>query len=283
MAQMIETDPTRYAYLTPLARLRNFISNTQYDWSRRQFVNRTIDADGCIAIQADAYNPAMLHDLLLYTLSAQVLSGVPIIDPVQLIAIDARWSMYGLHPPFSALKLYFEVLNGRIELAPNVERVPKTPVPRLGKLFVGPSWVDVTGHDATTGLRNYGLELHHESCGVESMLIGNGATVSDFEGDRSVNVDEEGACLFLDFEARRHIEKYCRHDCHDWTLGYRIYLQYGTMDIGKGRSRMNDEIIRRTQWRQRHGLHGQVSMDKLLRMLPAQNNQNTGQACLQEQ
>lgn len=38
MAQMIESDPKRYAYLRPLARLRDFISNTQYDWSRRQYM-----------------------------------------------------------------------------------------------------------------------------------------------------------------------------------------------------------------------------------------------------
>ena len=218
---------------------------------------------------------SMLLELLLYTLSAQVLSGVEIIDARQLIAIDARWSMYGLHPPFAALKLYFEVMNGRIELAPIVERAPKTPVPRLGKLQVGRNWVEVTGHDATTGLRNASLEMFHDSCGVESMPLANGARAANFEGERSADVDQEGAELFLDFEAQRHIEKYCHADHPDWTLGYRTYLQYGTMDIGKGRSRINDEIIRRTQWRQRNGLHGQVSMSKLKTLIASASATST--------
>ena len=267
MIQMIKSDPNRYGYLTPLSRLRDFISNTQYDWNRRQYVGRTIDDEGYIAIQADVYSPAMLAELLRYTLSAQAISGVPILDTVQLIAIDARWSMYGLFPPFPALKIYFEVMNGRIEMAPIVERAPKTPVPRLGKLFVGTDWVETTGHDATTGLRNVGMELHFESCGVESKRLKNGAIVSDFEGGRSMTIDPEGAELFMEFEAERHIAQHCRDDHHDWTHGYRTYLQFGTIDIGKGRSRVNDEIIRRTQWRQARGLHGQVSQAKLLKLL----------------
>lgn len=80
MDNLIESDQARYSYLRPLAALRNFISNTQYDWSRRQFVGRTVDNEGFIAIGADTYSPAMLVELLRYTLTAQVESGVEIIN-----------------------------------------------------------------------------------------------------------------------------------------------------------------------------------------------------------
>lgn len=59
LRQMIASDPKRYAYMQPLAALRDFISNTQYDWVCRQFIGRTI-RNGFITIGADAYAPAML-------------------------------------------------------------------------------------------------------------------------------------------------------------------------------------------------------------------------------
>lgn len=94
MDNLIASDLQRYSYLKPLAALRNFISETQYDWNRRQFVGRTVDEDGYINIGADTYSPEMVVELLRYTLTAQVESGVQIISYQQLVAIDARWSLY---------------------------------------------------------------------------------------------------------------------------------------------------------------------------------------------
>jgi DNA sulfur modification protein DndC len=101
LRQMIETDRDRYGYMAPLAALEGLHrAFTQYDWSRRQYVGRSI-VEGFIEVGADTYSPAMLADLLRYTLSAQKLSGVPIVSAAQLIAIDARWSQYAIAEPFS--------------------------------------------------------------------------------------------------------------------------------------------------------------------------------------
>jgi DNA sulfur modification protein DndC len=97
--QMIESDVERYGYMKPLNRLRNWLARTQYNWDMRQFVGRTISKDGSIEIGADTYSPDTLRDLLVYTLTAERLSGVPIISIEQLVAIDARWSMYAIAPP----------------------------------------------------------------------------------------------------------------------------------------------------------------------------------------
>ncbi len=262
MANMLQSDPARYGYLEPLARLRDFIANTQYDWSRRQFVGRSIDKEGYIEIGADTYNPHMLQDLLRYALSAQAKSGVRVVSLKALFAIDARWSLYGLCPPFTALKIYREVEDGQLTLAPRVPAVPKTPVPKLGRIHVGTDWYEVTGIHSTTGLRDACLEAA-DGCGISYRTLPNGALVVQNELEHEMGVDEESASLFLDFEADRHIARHCSSDCHDWTLGYRTYLRFGMLTLAKGSSAMADAILRRTQWRQANGLHGNRSAEEL--------------------
>lgn len=256
MAQMIISDEERYGYLEPLARLRDFISRTQYDWSLRHFVGRTIDEDGFITIGADTYSPAMLQRLLRYTLSAQVVSGVKIISIPQLIAIDARWSQYAFAPPFTALKIYFEVMDGRIELAPEVQRFPKTPVPRIGKIHVGATSYN-GAMKGVSGLRNVSAEMFHEGCGFSLKSLKDGTLVLDVETDDDITVDEMGAGDFLAFFADEMIDEYCHSNCSDWTWGFKTYLQYGVIQVAKGKSSQVHEILQRAQWRQEHDLHGQ--------------------------
>ena len=257
MSQMIESDPKRYGYLAPLAGLRNFISRTQYDWSLRSYVGRSIDDDGFITIGADVYSPEMLQRLLRYTLSAQVVSGVQIISTQQLIAIDARWSQYAVAPPFTALKIFFEVMAGATELAPDVPRTKKTPVPRIGKIQVGAPTFNAAMRGGVSGLRNVSAEMHHESCGMTLKTLKDGTLVLDVESDEDLTIDADGAEDFLSFIAEDMIKDYCHESCSDWTWGYKVYLQYGTISIAKGRSHQAHEILQRSQWRQENGLHGQ--------------------------
>lgn len=263
MDNMIAGDALRYGYLKPLADLRNYISKTQYDWSKRQFVGRTIDADGYIAIGADTYSPDMLADLLAFTLTAQVESGVSVINYQHLVGIDARWSLYGLHPPFTALKIYFEVMGGKRRRAPDVVRHPKTPVPKIGKLFVGRQWEVIDGPNSLSGLRDASRELHAEHCGLDLKTLNNGNIVIDDESSEGMEVDEEGAADFVEFCGEEMVEQYCRPDFPDWAAGYMTYLGYGTIQIAKGRSTQIDAILRRTRWRQAHNLHGQRSAQEL--------------------
>ncbi len=255
--QMMASNPERNGWLKPLNDLRNFISHTQYDWTRRHYVMRTIDKDGFITIGPDTYSPAMLQELLRYALSAQVVTGHQIISIRQLVAIDARWSIYAMCPPFTALKIFREVEAGQITLAPDVPRSPKTPVPRIGKIYVGESWAEAIGRDTLAGLRDIGAEMFHETCGPGLRQIKDGSLVIDMEGGLEFDVDEQGAHDFLEFIADDKIRNYCRPDCVDWTWGYKTYLQYGTLNVPKGRSSMTHEILQRSQWRQANSLHGQ--------------------------
>lgn len=264
LSQMIESDPRRYGYMRPLARLRDFIANTQYDWSRRQFVGRAI-VDGHIAIGADTYSPAMLAELLRYTLSAQKVSGVPIIGEAQLLAIDARWSQYAIAAPFTALRIWLEVEAGARWHAPLVPMVPKTAVPRLGLIHVGGDWNDdITGDLAMTGLRNPYAEAFSESCGPGLRTIADGRAVLDVEGDSEIGLED--ACLFMDFEAERLVRERSSIQ-QDWTVGYQTYVGFGLLRPARGQSSRIDGILRRSQWRQRHELHGQRTMAELSQRL----------------
>lgn len=263
MDNLIASDTRRYGYLRPLAALRNYLSNTQYDWSKRQFVGRTVDADGFISIGADTYSPDMLADLLAYTLTAQIESGVQVINYQHLVGIDARWSMYGLHPPFTALKIFFEVMAGRRSHPPEVARVPKTPVPRIGKLFVGRQWELLDGPNSLNGLRDASRELHAEGCGLSLKALSGGNIVIDDEANEGMVVDAEGAVDFVEFLGQEMVEQYCRQDYPDWAAGYLTYLGHGTIQIAKGKSSQTDAILRRTRWRQANNLHGQRTAQEL--------------------
>lgn len=263
MQNMIASDSQRYGHLKPLTALRDFVSRTQYDWSRRHFVGRTINADGFITIQADVYSPPMLEELLRYALGAQALSGVEIIPLEQLIGIDARWSQYGLFPPFSALKIYFEVEAGDIRVAPEVTRFPKTEVPRIGLIRVGGEDYADTLRGEVSGLRHLAMEMHHESCGFGLLTLNDGSMVIDVETQDNFTVDPEGAAEFLTFIAEEKIASYCHESCTDWTFGFKTYLEYGTVGLRKGRSSQCHEILQRSQWRQAQRLHGHRTVAEL--------------------
>ncbi len=259
LRQMIETDRDRYGYMAPLAALRDFIAYTQYDWSRRQYVGRSI-VEVFIEVGADTYSPSMLADLLRYTLSAQKLSGVPIISAAQLIAIDARWSQYAIAEPFAALRIWKQVEEGAIWTPPAIRAHPKTAVPKLGKIFVGDWNDDVTSALEVTGLRNPAWEDFAETCGPGLRTLASGRAVIDVEGESEI--DEEGAWLFLDFELERMLRERSTVPGY-WTSGYETYLSFGLVQPGRGQSARVDQILRRSQWRQRNGLHGEPPLASL--------------------
>ena len=61
-----------------------------------------------------------------------------------------------------------------------------------------------------------------------------------------------------------------------WTSGYETYLPFGLVQPGWGQSARVDEILRRSQWRQRHGLHGELPLavlrDRLSVRYPSQGD-----------
>lgn len=266
LMNMVDSDTDRYGYMKPMLAFRDFIANTQYDWSRRSYVGRTIDPEGYITIAADTYSPQMLEDLLWYALSIQ--AALPAaakfryVDLKELFAIDMLWSAYGLHKPFHALWIAREVERGNLKFPPKVKRFPKTPVPGYGRVFVGRDW-DGIDTPKVTGLFDAPLAMAEDGCGTVTGFTRTGRIVTKFDTTKQFDVDEEGAMLFIEFESDRHIEDYHRDDA-EWTAAARIYLRYGFVTLANGAHARWDGILRRTEWRQQNGLHGQPPLDRLI-------------------
>lgn len=268
---MIDEDPERYGFLAPLLRLRDWIANTQWDWSLRNYVGRTIDDEGFITIRADQYSPDTCLNLLRYALFAQdeanrlgAPSHVELVGARELLAIDWYWSCRAMHPPYTALKVYLQHVAGHRVQAPEVE-VPlrPSPVPTLGKVHVGQDW-DQEGHPLRPdGLRHPIWESFNESCGPQVRTGSKGQCFLELPEDVEFDVDEEGADLFLHFEASRKIADYAAAPNADWTSSAMDYLVYGCVTLAKGQSSAVDNMLRRAQWLQRHNLHGQRSVDEL--------------------
>ncbi|CAN7777752.1 phosphoadenosine phosphosulfate reductase family protein [Variovorax sp. LjRoot290] len=292
---MIEADPDRYGFMRPLNLLRNFISNTQYDWDSRNYLGRTIDADGNVAVGADVYSPTMLDRLLRYTLTAQVREqaaarqlGIPprftIMGFRELVAIDAQWSMYGIHKPFHALKIFFEVMDGKLSDPPITGPMPRTPVPKYGKVHVGRAWEDDrrTGDPKrdrmlSGGIRSHAHEMFHESCGFETKQLSSGEFTTAWDTEDSFDVDEEGAADFVVLMGEEYIDRY-HNDETDRTQAMSTYLSMGIVAPAHASIGRWHAIAQRTQWMQRQGLVGEVQRERLLEILEDQRSHGMGQS-----
>lgn len=306
LEEMIKGDPARYGYMGELNKLRNYISATQYDWRLRTYLGRTIDQDGHVALQADVYSPQMLEDLLRMVLTLQrreevaayrlgIAPRFSIVGIRELFAIDALWSLYGLHKPFHALHVYFEVQAGNMMRVPDMMPFEKTPVPRFGKLHIGTSW----SHDIRTGdpardrmlsggIRSPLHEMFSETCAANPVitkttvskrgkvkvtqserpavkLTGAGECVTNWDTAACFDVDEDGAADFLGICAEDFIERFHNDDA-DCTEALRTYLSYGFLTPMHSSLGSWQEIAQRTQWMQRHGLVGHVQPEHLVAM-----------------
>lgn len=268
---MLAQNPGRYPYLVPLLELRNFIADTQWDWTRRNFIGRTITPEGKIKVGADQYSPQMVEDLLYYTLAAQARANelgspsvVRAIGLRELIAIDFFWSLRAWHPPFHALAIWFDHCRGNRRYAPKIERPHRpSPVPVIGEVHVGTDWDDQVSPLFPSGLRHPIWEMNVDSCGPALKTNKAGKVFMDLEETPEFDVDEEGALDFIEFIAREKIKQYHSRDTLDWTIGAMTYIQYGTVTLATGQSSAIDSMIRRSQWLQRHGLHGQQTAEGL--------------------
>lgn len=261
----------KHPYLKPLLDLRDYIAKSQYNWNKRNYLGRTISPEGRLKVQADQYSPAECERLLRYTLAAQDRAhelGSPTrfqaIGIRELVAIDFFWSLRCWHPPFHALWVYLDHLGGNRKYAPQITAVyPPSPAPFIGEIEVGPDWDQAWSRLYPAGLRHTSWETFSESCGPGLRANAAGKVFLDLDESPELDVDAEGAEDFLSFIAEEKIESMHRHDYPDWTAGAMTYLQYGTVTLASGSSSMVDSMMRRSQWLQQHGLHGQQTAEGL--------------------
>lgn len=272
----------QYAYMEPLSRFRTYLNDTVFDFSKRNWIGRTIK-DGHIAFGPDAYSAEYVQDLLRYALTidrdeqlaARKLGIKPrfrIVSLRALVAIDALWSMQAYTLPYAALAIFHDVyIKGMRFDVPVVAAAPKAPMPATR--YIPVDYWDEDARDDFTGLRSALLELvGTEPRGLtvkkEARLVMQTATDSMFE------VHEESLEWLLRFELDRLVARYneaaSSGDRPVFSLAgeaYKFYAQYGAISLAKSQVGEVDTILRRSAWRERHGLAGyNYNYDRALAM-----------------
>jgi len=273
MENMLSQD--RYAYMSGLNQLRNFLSNTRWDLGRRSWLGRTIK-EGYVRIAPDAYSPAMMEELLRYSLTidqrereaaerAGIRPRFQLVSVQHLFAIDAMWSLQGFHRPFHALKIYDDIIDkGKRFDVPEVSAPSRPTMPPGRFLPVGANW-DEGERLAYTGLRSVVAEMvknEGDGC-MGTRELKDGRHVLDMNTSELFDIDAETAYFVLD---DRHALLRDHHDnplAHS-TAAYVYYAGLGMLSIRSGLQGEVDTILRRTNFKERHGIAGEVEIGPLM-------------------
>lgn len=276
LENMIESDVERYGYMAHANRLRTFMYRTQWDYSRRNWVSRTLTDDGCLKIRPDTYSPEMCLELLRYALTIDVeeqeaayAAGLlsprfQLITLQGLVAIDALWSLQGMHKPFQAIVEYMDIFEkGKRYPVPDVEYVKRTPMPKTKHFKVDD---DARSQGVFDGLRLFEMEFFEPGNCMSTRTLNNGKTVMDVETESSFEVDLEGAVLAIELEYDRMME--IRNNTtlsRGVTRGYKWWASMGTLSLSAQQVSLHDDILRRTVAKEKLGLVGPgVDIDELL-------------------
>lgn len=276
LENMIESDEERYGYMAHANRLRTFMYKTQWDFSRRNWVSRTLTDDGCLKIRPDTYSPEMCLELLRYALTIDVeeqeaayAAGLSsprfqLITLQGLVAIDALWSLQGMHKPFQAIVEYMDIFEkGKRYPVPEVEYVKRTPMPKTKHFKVED---DTRSQGLFDGLRLFEMEFFEPSHCMGVRTLNNGKVVMDVETESSFDVDLEGAVLALELEYDRMME--IRNNTtltRGVTRGYKWWASMGAISLSPQQVSLHDNILRRTVAKEQLGLVGPgVDVEDLL-------------------
>ena len=273
MENMLSGDE-RYSYMRGLNDLRNLLTNTRWDMNRRSWLGRTIK-HGYIKIAADAYSPNMMEELLRYALTidanekvaanrAGVRPRFELVSLEQLFAIDAMWSLQAFHRPFHALKIWHDVhVLGERYPVPHLEpfQRPKTMPTRY--LYVGQDWEQGDAY-TYTGLRSAIHEMvamDSEGC-MGNKVLSNGKEVLDINTGELLAFDFEAMLDIMD-DLPRLLKNHHDNPNSCPTEAYRYYLSLGMMEVKTGMQNELDEMLRRSAFKRREGLAGQVDVSAL--------------------
>ncbi|MGC3027082.1 phosphoadenosine phosphosulfate reductase family protein [Burkholderia sp. DN3021] len=276
LTEMIRFDEDRYAYARGLQQLNRFIRAIRYDWSRRNWVGRTIQA-GYVCIEPDTFGAATVRELVRYMMTidrdemlrarkAGTRTKFQTLPLTMMIAIDAMQSLQGLAAPFAIWADYRDIyLHGMSYHVPDVAPLAPAPMPEPLFLRVGKEWDETA--DQWTGFRDALFEALTEDapCAPTILDFDDGKSTWEVRTGQRFDVDAESAEMILEFEADRLAAMHDR-GFHPGgiTAGYRRYLSYGALVLSRKQQQKHDEIARRTDFRDRLGLNLGHDVDQLV-------------------
>ncbi|MDW5418139.1 hypothetical protein R6242_16355 [Iodobacter sp. CM08] len=269
---MIEGNEKEYGFMRAGNKLRNFLMNTRWDWSRRHWIGRTISKDGenTILIQPDTYSPAMVLEIYRYLLTIQYDDPrMTTITFNQAFSLDLMWSLNAYHAPNTAINEYHEIMAGKKRYdVPNVPYVPRTKF-QQGKLKVHElRWANEM---AFGGLRSLEAEMATFDTGLATgcggtRQTGGGAVIPDnIDNTPMFTVHNETYEMVSDFMPE-DIAALNDSTRPTFTNGYLFWLRMGAINMSTNTSIDHDEILCRSNWREMKGLAGQQSPEKLIAM-----------------
>lgn len=281
MRNMLEYE--QYQYMSGLYNLNRLIRNTRYDWSKRHYIGRTINA-GWIAIEPDTYSPAFIR--LLTRLMIQIdfdeetrarqASEQPrfkLLPFDMLLAIDAMQSLNGIAVPFSCLADWRNIRYRGVRyewpaeaLTDNAQFSRPHPMPETKFFFVGEEWDDSAREMEWSGLRDPFHEAltADSACGPE-LVEANGKLTWKAETGERFSVDPESAWMIEEFELDRLADRAeTPFFIGGVTEGYRWYRSYGCLNLSHSQQKEHDVICRRTDFKERHGLTLDCDTEQLL-------------------
>jgi DNA sulfur modification protein DndC len=274
LENMLASDPG-YAWLRGLNSIQRYLVDTQYDFDRRNWLGRSLDAEGFVTVTPDTYSPAMLAELLRYCLTvdadevaaaARARLAKPrfqLVSPQALLAIDAFWGLHGTQDqPFAAIEIWLDVYEAGNRYYPptNVVQFPVRGFPAPKFIHAGADW-DEGAPSAYNGLRDVMREAVDADVSPNRILK-DGRTVLELEESALFEVDEHGAGEFLAWEAARVVaQAKARPQASNRAFLY--YAGAGLLSTSKRHGGLLDTIARRTNWRRSVGLTGPVAAAKV--------------------
>lgn len=270
LENMLASD-SAYAWLRGLNAIQRFLVETQYDFSRRNWLGRTLDDDGFVTVAPDTYSPVMLADLLRYCLTVDALerqasreAGLAkprfeLVSPAALLAIDAFWGLHGLQKTaFYAVDIWLDVHEHGNRYYPpqNLVQYPARGFPSPSFIYVGKDWDQGAPADYN-GLRDVARDA---ACieGSSDQTLKDGRAVRAIDESALFDIDEQGALDFLEFEAQRQVAAAkARPRCG--SAAFFHYVDLGVLTTSKRHAGLLDTICRRTAWKRSVGLAGPVT------------------------
>lgn len=256
LENMIDEDDGRFLWLKPLNDLRNYITDTHWDLTKRSWLSRSIDEEtGSIKLAPNTYSPSHCLDLLRFALSidADEQKVNPYnprfcILPIEhIFYINLLWSRYGYFNGYKALEEYKNIYeNGARYYPPKVENpVKRAPIPSP----ISIPYCDDQYFHFMNGFRDVSAAAVDAE---ETTLKGENIFFSP-ETEQELSIDVEASYDFMDYEFDRAVE-----NANSWnstaTSSIFTFMRFGFVSINKGGHSEWDRMVRIAQQHHRHGI-----------------------------
>lgn len=297
LINMTEYD-SRYSYAKGLLKLNQFIRAIRYDWSRRNWVGRTI-IEGYVSVGPDTFHPSTIREIQRYMLQldydeevrARLAGEKPkfqLMPEDIIVALDAMQSLYAVARPFAIWADYRDIRTRGVRFdIPDVDVFPSAPEPETRFLYVGNDWDESAPPGSITGMRDPYIEALTElsACAPTLIDINDKARKSSRKNPRprehvkgavaryvwevptgqKFEVDIESLFMLMDFEMDRMLEihdGYLAEGAITWA--YKFYLRYGVIQLSHSQQSQHDQYARRSEFKDRLGLTLNYDHDALV-------------------